>query len=101
MLGHDLKNFDSLKQWLNKLFPIGTQVFDQIGIDYVVTGWYAAHDRVHIQLTHGSGMEQLTRDVPFDQLIYWTRFLPEPQNEPYFGPNPASGALATGSEWAA
>jgi len=68
MLGHDLKNFDSLKQWLNKLFPIGTQVFDQIGIDYVVTGWYAAHDRVHIQLTHGSGMEQLTRDVPFDQL---------------------------------
>ncbi|MBL8258499.1 MAG: hypothetical protein JNM60_01635 [Candidatus Competibacteraceae bacterium] len=101
MLGHDLKNVGSLKQWLDKLFPVGTQVFDQLGIAYFVTGWTAANDRVHIRLTHGAGRHEQTRDVPFDQIICWARFLPEPQNEPQFKPNPFSVSLAAAREWAA
>lgn len=100
MLGNDLENLDSLKQWLNKLFPIGTQVFDQIGINYFVTGWSAANDRVHIRLTHGAGADGLTREVPFDRVICWARFLPDPQNEAHFEPHPF-GAFAAESEWAA
>lgn len=98
MLGHNFKNPDSFKQWLNKLFPIGTQVYDRIGIDYSVTGWRAANDRVHIRLTHNAGTDQLSRDVPFDQIMCWARFLPEPQNQSPFDPNSAGAALAVGSE---
>ena len=95
MLERDRNNRDSLKQWMNKLLPIGTQVIDQIGMDYFVTGWYAANNQVHVKLTHAAGMDEVARDVPFDEVICWARFLPERKGEPHFMPSSLNDSSQT------
>lgn len=76
MLNKSSDNIENLTHWLDKIFPVDTQVIDNDGIKYLVSGWYIVHDQVHIKLTHVVENQIVERDVPFDQAMNWARFPP-------------------------
>lgn len=69
--------------WMDKLFPIGTQLIDHLGIDYSVIGWCAANDQVYLRLAPSWETRAIIQEVAFDKAICWTRLLPEQKMTTY------------------
>lgn len=76
MLNNSNGNIENLTHWLDRIFPIDTQLIDTDGIKYLVSGWYILHDQVRIKLTHVVGNQMIEGDVPFDKAMNWARFPP-------------------------
>lgn len=77
MLNSGHENIENLTHWLDKIFPVDTQLIDNDGIKYLVSGWYILHDQVHIKLTHAVENQTIESDVPFDKAMNWARFPPD------------------------
>lgn len=77
MPNNGTENIETLTHWMDKLFPVDTQLIDNEGMKYLVTGWYILHDKVHVKITHIAGNLVIETDVPFDKAMNWARFPPE------------------------
>jgi|APFre7841882590_1041340.scaffolds.fasta_scaffold36280_2 hypothetical protein len=77
MLGPNKESLENLKRWMDKLFPVGTQVIDSQGDTHLVTGWYVSNEQVRLKLTHTVRGKPIGRDVAFDEVMGWARFPPE------------------------
>jgi len=76
MLNNSSENIENLTHWLDKIFPVDTQLIDNDGIRYLVSGWYILHDQVRIKLTRAVENQAVESDVPFDKAMSWARFPP-------------------------
>lgn len=76
MLSDDNKDFENFSHWMDKLFPVDTQVIDMEGNEYLVTGWYILRDQTYVKLTQGIGKQMTVYNVLFDEVIHWARFPP-------------------------
>lgn len=77
MPGPDEESLENLKRWMDKLFPVDTQVIDGQGDNHRVVGWYVSNERVRLKLSRAVRGKPVGRDVAFDEVMGWARFPPE------------------------